>query len=188
MKLFSPHQIDKLSARAMNAAYSTLRSVANKRIRRMTEQGLGRGKALFPTIKQIEETGKFTIKSALADVSMFLRSERTTVKGEKKFIRHFQEQMTEQGYGELVQTREDIYNMIDYMDHLREIYSDKLFDSGDALDVLQQGQRLNIPLEMLEENYDLFASNLEKMEKLRVSPGKKAFSMRRMKNLIKKWL
>ena len=188
MKLFRPHEIDKLSSRAMNKAYSTLRSVANKRIQRMTAQGLGRGKSLFPTIQQIESTDKLTIKSALADVSSFLRSERTTVKGEKKFIRHFQEEMTNKGYGDLVQTREDIYNMLDYMDHLREIYSDKLFDSGDALDVLQQGQRLNIPIEQLEENYDLFASNLEKMEKLRPSPGKKAFSLRRIKNLIKKWL
>lgn len=187
MKLYSPHQIDKLSTRAMNKAYSTLRSVANKRIQRMVEQGLGRTKALFPTIQQISESGKFTVKSALADVSMFLRSERTTVKGEKKFIRHFQEQMTERGYGDLVQTRADIYEMIDYMDHLREIYSDKLFDSGDALDVLQQGHRLNIPIEKLSENYGLFVANLEKMEKLRPSPGGKSFSQRRINNLINKW-
>ena len=187
MKLYRSHEIDKLSTRAMNKAYSTLRSVANKRIQRMTEQGLGRNRALFPTIQQISESGKFTVKSALADVSMFLRSERTTVKGEKKFIRHFQEVMTEHGYGDLVQTRADIYEMIDYMEHLREIYSDKLFDSGDALDVLQQGHRLNIPAEKLAENYGLFAANLEKMEKLRPSPGDKAFSQRRINNLINKW-
>lgn len=102
-------------------------------------------------------------------------------------MNEFRETMTEKGYGDLVQTNEDIYNMIDYMDYLREQYSEKLFDSGDALDVLQEGQRLNIPPEKLRENYDLFASNLDKMEKLRKSPGGREFSQSRINKLIRKW-
>ena len=125
--------------------------------------------------------------SALADVQKFLKSSRTTVSGVKKFMKDFRETMTEKGYGDLVQTNEDVNQMIEYMDYLREIYSEKLFDSGDALDVLQQGQRLNIPPERLRGNYDLFASNLEKMEKLRRSPGGKEFSQSRIDKLIKKW-
>ena len=95
--------------------------------------------------------------------------------------------MIEKGYSDLVSTNEDIYNMIDYMDYLREQYGEKLFDSGDALDVLQEGQRLNIPPEKLRENYDLFASNIDKMEKLRKSPGGREFSQARINKLIKKW-
>lgn len=186
-KLFNPSQIRNMGSSAINKAYSELRSIANKRIQRMSEQGLGRSKTKFPTIKEITETGKSSIQSALADVSKFLRSERTTVRGEKKFINDFQQTMTERGYGDLVQSREDIYNMLDYMDYLREQYSDKLFDSGDALDVLQEGQRLNIPPEKLKENYDIFASNLDKLEKLKPSPKGKEFSQRRINNFIKKW-
>lgn len=188
MKLFTPSQIRKMSAGAVNAAYSALRSVANKRIQRKTAQGLGRNSSLFPTIQQINESYYGNVSSALADVSKFLKSSRTTVKGEKKFLKEFKETMTDKGYGDLVETREDIYNLIDFMEDLREQYSDKLFDSGDALDVLQQGQRLNIPLDKLKENYDVFAGNLEAMEKLRPSPQGKEFSQRRIKNFIKKWL
>lgn len=186
-KLFNKYQIGKMTESAVNKAYSTLRSIANKRIERLDKQGLGRTNVKFPTIQTIKDTDKFSVRDALADVSRFLRSDRTTVRGEKAFIKHFQEQMSESGYGDLVSTREDIYNMIDYMDYLREVYSDKLFDSGDALDVLQQGKRLNIPMEKLKENYDLFASNIDKMENLRRSPGGRAFSQNRIKNLIKKW-
>lgn len=186
-KLFNKYQIGKMTESAVNKAYSTLRSIANKRIERLDRAGLGRNNVKFPTIQTIKDTDKFSIRDALADVSRFLRSDRTTVRGEKAFIKNFQEQMTASGYGDLVSTREDIYNMIDYMDYLREVYSDKLFDSGDALDVLQQGKRLNIPMEKLKENYDLFASNIDKMENLRRSPGGRAFSQNRINNLIKKW-
>lgn len=188
MKLFSPRQIQLMNTGAIRKAYSELRSVANKRIQRMTAQNLGRDRSLFPTIQQIVDSDKISLKSALADVSKFLRSERTTVRGEKKFLNEFRRSMIEKGYGELVQSNKDVYGMLDYMDHLREIYSEKLFDSGDALDVLEQGQRLNIPVDKLKDNYELFASNIEKMEKLRPSPKGAEFSQRRINNLIKKWL
>lgn len=187
MKLYRPSQIGRMSQAAINKAYSALRSVANKRIQRMSAQGLGRSKTLFPTIQQVTESKYGDLRSALADVSAFLKSPRTTVRGEKKFINEFKSTMQDKGYGSLVETNADIYKMIDFMDYLREQYSDKLFDSGDALDVLQEGQRLNIPLEKLKENYDIFASNLDAMEQLRPSPQGKEFSQRRINNFINKW-
>lgn len=188
MRSFIPHsKIRSTAESVLRKTYSELRSVANKRIQRLSGQNLGRNRSLFPTIQQIEQSGKHSIGSALADVQTFLRSPRTTVKGEKRFLNEFRETMIEKGYSDLVSTNEDIYNMIDYMDYLREQYGEKLFDSGDALDVLQEGQRLNIPPEKLRENYDLFASNIDKMEKLRKSPGGREFSQARIDKLIKKW-
>ena len=188
MRSFIPHsKIRSTAESVLRKSYSELRSVANKRIQRLSGQGLGRNRSLFPTIQQIQESGLHSIGSALADVQTFLRSSRTTVKGEKRFLNEFRKTMTEKGYGDLVESNEDIYNMIDYMDYLREQYGEKLFDSGDALDVLQEGQRLNIPPEKLRDNYELFASNIDKMEKLRRSPGGREFSQSRINKLIKKW-
>ena len=187
MRSFLKHsQIRTASDSLIRKMYSEFRSVANKRIQRVNKAGL-RGGPMFPTIQQINDTGKMSIRSALADVQKFLRSERTTLTGQKRFMNEFRETMIEKGYSDLVSTNEDIYQMLDYMDYLREQYNDKLFDSGDALDVLQQGQRLNIPPEKLKENFDVFASNLDKMEKLRRSPGGKEFSQSRINKLIKKW-
>lgn len=180
-------QIRTASDSLLRKMYSEFRSIANKRIQRLNKAGLGKSRSLFPTIQQIKETDKIDMGSALADVQKFLKSSRTTVSGQKKFIKDFKETMTEKGYGDLVQTNEDVYQMIEYMEYLREQYSDKLFDSGDALDVLQEGQRLNIPPEKLKENYDIFASNLDKLEKLKPSPKGKEFSQRRINNFIKKW-
>lgn len=181
------NQIRGASDAVVRKLYSEFRSIANKRIQRVSKAGLRSSQSLFPTLQQIDETGYHTVRSALSDVQKFLRSKRTTVSGQKKFMNDFRKTMTEKGYGDLVQTTEDIYNMIDYMDYLRELYGEKLFDSGDALDVLQEGQRLNIPPEKLRDNYELFASNLDKMEKLRKSPGGREFSQSRINKLIKKW-
>ena len=180
-------QIRSTPDATLRKLYSEFRSVANKRIQRLNAAGLRGSTSLFPTIQQIKETDKMDMASALADVQRFLKSSRTTVSGQKRFLRDFRESMIEKGYSDLVETNEDVYEMIDYMEYLREQYSEKLFDSGDALDVLQQGQRLNIPADQLKENFDLFASNLDKMEKLRRSPGGKAFSQQRIDRLRKKW-
>lgn len=172
---------------AIRNAYSRLRSIANKRIQRLESQGLNRGNVKFPTIKEITESERSTIGSKLADVSKFLRSDRTTVSGTKAYMRDFAEQMESKGYGDLVDSSEKIFKMIEYMELLREKYTDKLFDSGDALDVLQQGQRLNIPPDKLAENFDVFASNIEALEKVKPSKNGVEFSQRRINNLIKKW-
>lgn len=189
MKEFIKHnRISMTPETTVRKLYSEFRSIANKRIQRMTKAGLPGDHTLFPTIQQIIDTDKTDIGTALADVQNFLRSNRTTVTGAKRFYKDMRETMIRQGYGDLVKTDEDTYNMIKYMEYLREIYGDELFDSGDALDVLQQGQRLNIPMDRLKENYDLFASNLDKMEKLRRSAHGQEFSQERVERLIKKWL
>lgn len=187
-KLYTPSTARRLTEAQARKAYSELRSIANKRIDRVWAAGFSQEyQPHFPTIKQVNALKYGNIYSALADVSAFVRSERTTVKGMRKFYKDMRESMIEQGYGDLVETDDDVWRMIKYMDYLREQYSEKLFDSGDALDVLQEGQRLNIPLDKLTENFDLFASNLDKMEKLRRSPGGREFSQARIDRLIKKW-
>lgn len=186
-EIYTPRIMSKMSRSDIHKEYSRLRSIANKRIARLEAAGLNRDNRKFATIQQIKESSKWNVESQLADVSKFLASDRTTVSGTRKFLNNFQNIMTDKGYGDLVSSVEDIYNMIDFMEMMRERYSDKVFDSGDALDVLQEAQRLNIPKEKIIENYELFATNLEKMESLKPSKKGAVFSQRRINNLIKKW-
>ena len=189
-KLYSPYQISNMSESAIRKAYSTLRSVANKRLSRLEKQGLGmtaRTGYKFPTIKNIEESSKATIASELADVSKFLRDPRTTVTGEKEFLRNFKEMMTEKGYGSLVDTPEEIYNVIEFMEEIRETNNNKLLPSGDALDALKQAQRLKIPIEKFKDNIDLFVQHLDELEDIKPTKGGRKFSSQRLNALIRKW-
>lgn len=189
-KLYSPYQISNMSESAIRKAYSELRSVANKRLSRLEKQGLGmtaRTGYKFPTIKNIEESSKATIASELADVSKFLRDPRTTVTGEKEFLRNFKEMMTEKGYQDLVDTPDDIYKTLQFMEDIRETNNNKVLPSGDALDALQQAQRLKIPIEKFKQNIDIFVQHLDELEEVKPTKGGRTFSSQRLNALIRKW-
>lgn len=189
-KLYSPYQISNMSESAIRKAYSELRSIANKRLGRLEKQGLGmtaRTGYKFPTIKNIEESSKATIASELADVSKFLRDPRTTVTGEKEFLKNFKEMMTDKGYSDLVETPEEIYRTLQFMEEIRDTNNNRLLPSGDVLDVKQQAERLKIPIEKLKDNIDLFVEHLDDLENVQPTKGGRTFSSRRLNALIKKW-
>lgn len=189
-KLYSPYQISNMSESAIRKAYSELRSIANKRLGRLEKQGLGRTARTgykFPTIKNIESSSKSTIASELADVSKFLRDPRTTVTGEKEFLKNFKEMMTDKGYSDLVETPEEIYKTLQFMEEIRDTNNNRLLPSGDVLDVMQQAERLKIPMEKLKDNIDLFVQHLDDLENVQPTKGGRTFSSRRLNSLIKKW-
>lgn len=189
-KLYSPYQISNMSESAIRKAYSELRSIANKRLARLENQGLGmtaRTGYKFPTIRNIEESSKATIASELADVSKFLRDPRTTVSGEKQFLNNFREMMTEKGYADLVDTPDDIYKTLEFMEEIRDTNNNRLLPSGDVLDVLQQAERLKIPTEKLKDNIDIFVQHLDELENVKPTKGGRTFSSQRLNALIRKW-
>ena len=189
-KLFSPSQISKMSDAAINAAYSTLRSIANKRLQRMQAQNIGRRARTgfrFPTIKDIQQSSKWNVSSMLADVSMWLRSDRTTIKGEKKAIADFQQTMSDMGFGDLVDSLDKTYGLMDYLDDLREKYGDKVYSSGDALEIYQHAQDLKIPKDVFNENYDKFLENRREFMNMAPNKNNQKIGSKRLGKLIKKW-
>lgn len=183
----TPAKIGKMTSGEINKEYSKLRSIANKRIGRLAQQGLTKNVTKFATIQQIKDSSKWDVGSQLAEVSRFLRMKESTVTGAKEKIDDFNASITNMGYGNLVTSTEDSLKLMNYFDALRERISDKLYDSGEALDVYEQGQRLNIPVEKLIEHYEDFASNLSKLDKVQPSRNGREFTQRRINNLIKKW-
>ena len=188
MKLYSPYQIHKMSDRDINKAYSQLRSIANKRLQRQQAQGIGlraRTGFRFAKIADIMASSKDTVAAALADVSMFLRSERTTIKGEKAAIQQFQS-VIGKNYPELVKDIDTTYRTMEYLDMLREEYSDKVYDSGDVLDVLQQAENLNISEQVLQQNISIFFENKDKFLKIK-TPKRVGYTPVAVQKMINKF-
>ena len=187
---FTPYKMKRMTESQIRSEYSKLRSIANKRLSRMEKLNIGmkaREGYRFPTIKQIESSGMFDVRSMLADVSKWVSDHRSSVTGEKRFLNDFQEMVTEKGYGDLVETPDQIYTTIKFLESIREDYNDQLLSSGDALDALQQAERLKIPHEILLENIDLFVEHLDDLEKVQPTKGGRTFSSRRLNALIRKW-
>ena len=101
--------------------------------------------------------------------------------------------MERKEYGSLVSTPEDIYNVVDLLDDLRERYKNDLlrYRSGltdkDIFDALQQAQRLNMPIEALKQNIELFVANMDALEKVQPTKGGRTFSSSRIDALVRKW-
>ena len=112
MNLFFPYEIARLTNKQIRQEYSKLRSTANKRLQRLQEAGLGaRGSFRFP---KIAGRSNEQLEADLADVSRFLRDERTTVTGERKFVESELDMLHEKGY-EFV-NRENFYDFINFLE------------------------------------------------------------------------
>ena len=194
--IYTPYKMESMTEAQIRTEYSKLRSVANKRLQRLDTAGIGM-RALtgyrFPTIAQIESSSKDTIASELANVSRWLGDYRSTITGERQFLSEFQEMMRGKGYGSLVETPDDVYKVIDLLDDLREKYKNDLlrYRSGltdkDIFDALQQAQRLNMPVETLKQNIELFVANMDALEKVQPTKGGRTFSSSRVNALVRKW-
>ena len=194
--IYTPYKMESMTEAQIRAEYSKLRSVANKRLQRLDSAGIGM-RALsgyrFPTIAQIESSSKATVASELANVSRWLGDYRSTLTGERQFITEFQEMMRSKDYGSLVETPEDVYKVIGLLDDLREKYKNDLlrYRSGltdkDIFDALQQAQRLNMPVEALKQNIELFVANMDALEKVQPTKGGRTFSSSRINSLVRKW-
>ena len=170
---YAPYQIAKMSEAEIRKAYSELRSIANKRIQRMNKAGLNiTDRKKFATITQINESSKWNVESQLAAVSKYLQA-GTTITEARSQVRKFQERMTNMGYGDLVGSTEDAIKAMRYLDDVREQYSDKIFDSGEAMDVYQQTERLKIPVKKVIQNFEKFYENKEKLENMDTPKSKK---------------
>ena len=195
-ELYTPIKMESMTEAQIRAEYSRLRSVGNKRLQRLKAAGIGMRSLKgyrFPTIAQIESSSKSTVASELANVSRWLNDYRSTITGEKQFIQEFKEMMQSKGYGSLVDTPEDVYNVIDLLNDLRERYSNDLlrYRSGltdkDIFDALQQAQRLKMPMEALKQNIELFVANMDALEKVQPTKGGRFFSSGRVNALVRKW-
>ena len=194
--IYTPYKMESMTEAQIRAEYSKLRSVANKRLQRLDSAGIGM-RALsgyrFPTIAQIESSSKDTVASALANVSRWLGDYRSTITGERQFISEFKEMMQDKGYGSLVETPEDVYKVVGLLDDLRDKYKNDLlrYRSGltdkDIFDALQQAQRLNMPIEALKQNIELFVANMDALEKVQPTKGGRTFSSSRVNSLVRKW-
>ena len=195
-EVYTPYNMGSMTEKQIRAEYSKLRSVANKRLQRLQESGIGM-RALkgykFPTISQIESSSKSTVSSELASVSRWLSDYRSTITGEKQFITEFQDMMQGKGYGDLVKTPEDVYKVVEMLDDLREKHKNDLlkYRAGrtdqDIFDALQQAQRLKIPVDALKKNIELFVANMDALEKVQPTKGGRTFGSNRINALVRKW-
>lgn len=183
----TPRDLIKMSESEKRKAYSRLRTIANKRIKRRAEARLKGKTDYFPTLKNIDKSRKVNIDSELLRVSGFTSTSQTTLSMVRKRIKLFQGTIGK-SYPSLVSSEQKALKAMRFMSAVREKVGDKNFDSGKAMDVLEQGERLKIPENKLIEHYEIWANNVEKMENIPAPESKKdVFNSDELDKMVARW-
>ena len=163
MKTYFPYQIERMSNRDIRKAYSDLRKTANKRLANLEKNNLG-GYGAFRFAK-LEQIHADDVGQELAELSRFMRDPRHTVRGARSRRDNILDALHEKpGFEDINES--NFHAWTEYMDHLREKYGNKLFDSGDATDVFMEAERLDLPANIIKNHYNLFKNNLEEIRKI----------------------
>lgn len=163
MKTYFPYQIERMSNREIRKAYSDLRKTANKRLANLEKNDLG-GYGAFRFAK-LEQIHADDVGQELAELSRFMRDPRHTVRGARSHRENILDALHEKpGFEDINESNFRAWT--EYMDHLREKYGNKLFDSGDATDVFMEAERLDLPANIIKNHYNLFKNNLEEIRRI----------------------
>lgn len=161
--IYLPFQISKMSAKEVSAAYSKLRSTANKRLERFESAGLGTyGSYRFPKVKNLTEN---QMRTQLAEASRYLRDPHHSLRYERKYIAREVADWQQKGYDFINES--NIYDFYQFMEDLREQYGSKAFDSGDAADVFNNTQKIGIDPKTAKEHFEYFAEHMDALERMR---------------------
>lgn len=164
IKTYRPNDARSLSEKELRSEYSRLRRAANRRLANMEKRDLGTwGSNRFASARGMSAD---YVEAALLEVSRFLRDPRHTVRGEQEHVDSVLKTLNERGIDFIDRT--NFYRFTDFMNQLRGQYSEKLFDSGDALEVFGNMERLGIDKQTVLDNYEFFSKNADKMSRLRV--------------------
>jgi len=158
--IYLPHEIETMDPGEIRKAYSRLRKQANRRLANLEKNDLGGyGSFRYGRLDQMFEDD---VAQELAEVSRFLRDPRHTVRGAKQWRSEMLESLHENKGGVFDDINESNFqDWVEYMDHLRDKYGNKLFDSGDATEVFIEAERLNLPDTIIRNHFNMFRKNLD---------------------------
>lgn len=182
LKTYRPNEAKNLSNRELRQEYSRLRRLANRRLANMERRGLGTwGERRFASARGMSSE---YVEAALLEVSRFLRDPRHTVRGEQAHMDQVIDTFKERGIDFI--DRDNFYQFTDFMNSLREQYSEKLFDSSDALEVFGNMNRLGLDPDEVKEHFDYYAQNADKLSRLRIPRTDKGRSYKEIRRKIRR--
>lgn len=127
-------------------------------------QILRNNKELMEMDDNLDDLTHLELASMLSKLNKFTQSESSTIKGYKESRQKTIDSFRESGY-EWV-NNDNLDDMLEFLDDFKEGTESQQYGSDDALLMFEQADRLEIPMNVLKENMDLFQENLESIQNL----------------------
>ena len=172
--------------------YTRLRDISQKRLKRLAAAGYTDTEVYEKNVKHYPKLANIKSKSELAqrlsDLSRFIASSQSTVKGIRERERKVLEKLHENDFGFVNES-----NLKDFGEFM-ELYRDSMadmagYDSGDAAELYSVVEKHKLDPDKVAEDFELYLDNLEQLKKMRrakSSTGNTEGFKRRVEKIIKK--
>ena len=156
--------------REVRKEYTRLRDISQKRLKRLSAAGYSGTEVYEKNVKHYPKLASIKSKSELAqrlsDLSRFVGSTQSTVKGIKEREKKVLEKLHEHDFGFV---NED--NLKDFGDFM-ELYRDNMvdmagYDSGDAAELYSVVEKHKLDPEKVAADFEFYLDNLEELKKMR---------------------
>lgn len=169
--------------------YSRLRSIWRKRYERLLKSDYKNINLVtdrpIQRYKQLKDiTSDREIYHLVSELATLIESERTTIRGLKKWEKGQMEHINEV-YGTELKTHEDLLNFGRFMEQLRDFASDRIYDSDFAVELYSDGEKLSTG-KMLELYKEFLKTGSRNIEKLKSGIAKKEKAKRQKRKAGKR--
>lgn len=168
---YAPHELSKHTQSDLEKEYKRLRETARKRLDRLRYAGYASSdiykqyKGKFPTLKEMKKKG-LKIEYELSRLARFLENKASTVKGMKESRSKALETLHNSGYTWLNEA--NLTDFFAFMEEYRAQKLDKLFDSGDAVDLFESLQDKGIEAAKVFDDFESFLENTKKVLNMKI--------------------
>ena len=155
--------------REVRKEYTRLRDIAQKRLKRLAAAGYETTDVYKKNVKHYPKLKAIRTESELAqrlsDLSRFVGSTQSTVKGLKEREKKVLKTLKKNGYKYVNES--NLSDFGEFMEYYRDAMYDLEYDSGDAADLYTVVEKNKLDPEKVKEDFDFWLENIEEAKKIR---------------------
>lgn len=187
---YTPAQIATMTDKTVAARYRQLRSIALKRQARLRGAGYGDTDIADIDFKASRKMAPEQLRTALADVSLWLRDPRSKVRGMRHYVQASVEALKQANY-ENINSR-NLKDFGDFMEVMRSRHLSRIPPSDIQASIYDEASRVGVSGKTLLRNFRKYLDDEDKAKKLlsalqsaTLSEGRKRLSSNEVKALLK---
>lgn len=167
-QFYTPIGAKELKAEDLRKEYSRLRSIADKRIKRMGKSEWNDSQIYlenregFKTLKDIKTDAE--LRHEFSNLARFVTSERGTVSGQNKIRKETVKTLKDRGYDFV--TVKNFRDFAEFMEYARTSNLGKLYDSDKVAEVYETEEKKGTDPEELRKAYDKWREEQKPQEKV----------------------
>lgn len=160
---YTPAQIEQLSEKTVRQRYAQLRKIAEKRRQRLIKAGYKDTDLADTRFKAQSKLTEKGVREGLADLSLYLRDPRSTIKGMKHYVEAMTTALKDAHYD---YPARDLKKFGDFMDDLRARYKGRMPGSDIRAGIYDHAARLGVSDKVLMQHFKDWLLDDEKAKKM----------------------